>query len=162
MIKITCRECRGKLEAPEEAVGKKGKCFHCGAVFEVPGSVSAADEAPGESVLGEEHELKIIRALESLDVARKFKSAGGGINRDLALKIQSIAQGSKLPGEVIKDLKGIIKEHGCSSDIFADKLKHVISCLNDLKRAGKSDEDVKREWERLARSGWKKKIPGRD
>ncbi len=35
MIKITCKECGKKLEAPAEAEGKKGRCPECRTVFVV-------------------------------------------------------------------------------------------------------------------------------
>ncbi len=35
MMKITCKKCGKKLEAPDEAEGKKGKCPDCGMIFVV-------------------------------------------------------------------------------------------------------------------------------
>lgn len=38
LIKITCDNCGRKLEAPDGAEGRKGKCPGCGEVFHVPGA----------------------------------------------------------------------------------------------------------------------------
>lgn len=38
MIKVTCVKCGMKLEAPDEAAGKKGRCHGCGTVLDMPGS----------------------------------------------------------------------------------------------------------------------------
>ncbi len=37
MIRITCKNCGKKLEAPEEAAGGRGECPRCNEVFDVPG-----------------------------------------------------------------------------------------------------------------------------
>lgn len=49
MIRINCVNCRKKLEAPEEAAGKKGRCPGCGQVFDLPSKISAAGELTSRS-----------------------------------------------------------------------------------------------------------------
>ncbi len=159
MIKITCSGCGKKLEAPEESAGKKGKCSCCREIFEIPeagAKISGKDAAAGKSGFGEENTKIIIKALENLDDARRYKTVAGGINRMLALKFQSIQQGSMLPKDILKVLKSIIKEHDKSSDVFVNRLKTVTSCLNDLKRRGKGEDEIRKEWAGLAKGGWKK------
>ncbi len=159
MIRITCSGCGKKLEAPEESAGKKGKCSCCRAIFEIPGAgaeTSGEDAAAGKTGFGEENTKIIIKALENLDEARKYKTVTGGINRTLALKFQSMLQGSMLPKDIVKELKSIIKEHGKGSDVFAGRLKTVTDCLNDLKRRGIGEDEIRKEWAVLAKGGWKK------
>ena len=166
MIKITCVNCGKKLEAPDESAGKKGKCSFCFSIFEVPQSAAAAkddadlkqDPDAPESEFGVEFTRKIIKAIENLEEARKYKAVGGKINRDLALKLQSMMQGSMYPKDILKDVKRIIREQDKGSDVFVKRMKIVMECLNDLKRGGKGEEEIKKEWERLARAGWRKRI----
>jgi DNA-directed RNA polymerase subunit RPC12/RpoP len=50
MIKLICLNCGKKLEASDEAAGKKGKCPDCGEVFDVPGG----NDVPNKPSTGKE------------------------------------------------------------------------------------------------------------
>lgn len=47
MIKLSCKECGKKLEAPDGAEGKKARCPECSSIFEVPSENAAGRTCPG-------------------------------------------------------------------------------------------------------------------
>ncbi len=61
MIKITCKECGKKLEAPDEAEGKKGRCPYCKTVFVLPERC-----ARNEAVSGGARDIAMAETLEEL------------------------------------------------------------------------------------------------
>ncbi len=44
MLLVSCPQCRSKLQAPDESVGKLAKCGNCGHEFELAGAPTAAIE----------------------------------------------------------------------------------------------------------------------
>lgn len=61
MIKLTCENCGKKLEAPDEAEGKKGRCPYCRTIFALP---KEDDENAG--VPGRAKALAMAQTLERL------------------------------------------------------------------------------------------------
>lgn len=47
MIKLACRNCGKRLEAPDGTAGRKGRCPGCGEVFAVPEAVLLSGESAG-------------------------------------------------------------------------------------------------------------------
>lgn len=167
MIEITCTGCKKKLKAPLEAAGKKGRCSECGSIFEVPSAAGGDNIAesspagPGEA-FGAENTEKILEALRNLDEVRRSKSIKGDIDQPLALKFQALMQGAMYPKDISREIGNMLKKESGkslakSSKAVSAKLKAVNSCLIELKKRGKKEEEIRQEWARLARGAWREK-----
>ena len=73
MIKITCSGCGGKLEAPEEYIGRTAKCKKCGQALLIAVSASTPTYAPVSTRVGT---LRVAHPLEMENGVRELLGPG--------------------------------------------------------------------------------------
>jgi len=135
MFKITCAKCAKRLEAPDEAAGKKGKCPECEEIFDIPEIMpldKTKPETPGplQQIDGPEKNVEA-KPQTPTPQGQKFESEkqAGAIK----LTCSNCGKGLELPAETAG------KETACPY------CKTILNVLDESEKVGKDIKNYTRE-----------------
>lgn len=107
MIKVSCSGCGRRLEAPDEAAGKKARCPGCGAVFELSASLAGScpgcgADCPGTAVICTACGINLVTGARI--AAEEPEEAPGARNAGIKLLFEGAFAGALLGAVVLVSL----------------------------------------------------------